>query len=168
MYIIQLPVAPMCTKLEKGLHSELYFSAKNLYSDVEPSYTESNSIRTICSIKHPRIFLSIKNPRFVESFTVVVVPIITHLVIHKCALGNDCNLNADCADTEDSYNCTCKIGYAGNGVTCDNIDECTTGEHTCDDNQVCADTVGSYTCTCKAGYVGNGITCDVCVCGVSV
>ena len=41
------------------------------------------------------------------------------LDIDECALGTDnCDVNADCADTIGSFNCTCNIGYLGNGITC--------------------------------------------------
>ena len=31
---------------------------------------------------------------------------------------NNCNENADCLDTEGSFTCTCREGYAGSGVEC--------------------------------------------------
>ncbi|CAH3197505.1 unnamed protein product, partial [Porites evermanni] len=41
-----------------------------------------------------------------------------------------------------------------------NLDECTTGSHSCDVNSVCQNTVGSYTCSCNAGYTGDGKPCN--------
>ena len=32
---------------------------------------------------------------------------------------NNCSLNANCTDTIGSYDCTCQIGYSGNGYICD-------------------------------------------------
>ena len=40
------------------------------------------------------------------------------------------------------------------------LDECTTGSHSCDVNSVCQNTVGSYTCSCNAGYTGDGKPCN--------
>ena len=40
------------------------------------------------------------------------------------------------------------------------LDECTTGSHSCDVNSVCQNTVGSYKCSCNAGYTGDGKPCD--------
>ena len=31
---------------------------------------------------------------------------------------NNCDDNADCFDTEGSFNCTCREGYTGSGVQC--------------------------------------------------
>ena len=41
--------------------------------------------------------------------------------INECAdtSENNCSSNANCTDTTGSYNCTCQIGYSGNGYTCD-------------------------------------------------
>ena len=39
--------------------------------------------------------------------------------IDECDRGIDeCSINAQCLDTMGSYNCTCNIGYDGNGVNC--------------------------------------------------
>ena len=40
------------------------------------------------------------------------------------------------------------------------LDECTTGSHSCDVNSVCQNTVGSYKCSCNAGYTGDGKHCN--------
>ena len=41
------------------------------------------------------------------------------LEINECSAGTDnCDANADCTNTVGSYNCTCKSGYSGDGVTC--------------------------------------------------
>ena len=40
------------------------------------------------------------------------------------------------------------------------LDECTTGFHSCDVNSVCQNTVGSYKCSCNAGYTGDGKPCN--------
>ena len=40
------------------------------------------------------------------------------------------------------------------------LDECTTGSHSCDVNSLCQNTVGSYTCSCNAGYTGDGKPCN--------
>ena len=39
--------------------------------------------------------------------------------INECATEPDsCNANADCTNTDGSYVCACKSGYAGNGFSC--------------------------------------------------
>jgi len=39
--------------------------------------------------------------------------------VNECVTGKDnCDANATCTDTEDSFTCKCKGGYRGDGVTC--------------------------------------------------
>ena len=39
--------------------------------------------------------------------------------VNECITGvNNCDANADCNNTEGSFECTCKPGYSGNGVNC--------------------------------------------------
>ena len=47
------------------------------------------------------------------------------LDVNECELGEDnCHANADCMNTEGSFECECKTGYRGDGVdTCDEIRE---------------------------------------------
>ncbi|CAH3182513.1 unnamed protein product [Porites lobata] len=72
--------------------------------------------------------------------------------------------NEDCVHTLGT-----KHGYTWNDVPCTNcynytcfkdLDECTTGSHSCDVNSVCQNTVGSYKCSCNAGYTGDGKPCN--------
>ena len=39
--------------------------------------------------------------------------------IDECDLGtHNCDVNANCTDTDGSFNCTCNQGYTGDGVNC--------------------------------------------------
>ena len=39
--------------------------------------------------------------------------------INECSEGiDDCDINADCADTDGSFTCICRQGYSGNGTFC--------------------------------------------------
>ena len=41
------------------------------------------------------------------------------LDFNECAAKlDDCDVNANCSDTNDSYNCTCAAGFRGDGRTC--------------------------------------------------
>lgn len=65
---------------------------------------------------------------------------------------------AICTDTEGSFSCTCNRGFAGDGMSCGDIDECADGWHTCfADDATCTNTGGSFQCGCVAGYTGDGI-----------
>lgn len=76
--------------------------------------------------------------------------------------NNVCTPNASCGDAGDgTFACACDPGFTGDGVTCDNIDECLTDNggdsEACDSLTTCTDGVGSYTCSaCPAGYSGDG------------
>ncbi|MBI5544491.1 MAG: hypothetical protein HY901_11410, partial [Deltaproteobacteria bacterium] len=70
-----------------------------------------------------------------------------------------CASNATCANTPGSRSCTCNSGYAGDGISCNDINECATGNGGCASHATCANTIGGRTCTCNPGYSGDGITC---------
>ena len=45
--------------------------------------------------------------------------IILFLDIDECETDTDnCDINADCTNTIGSYTCKCRLGYSGNGVSC--------------------------------------------------
>nr|XP_021156230.1 signal peptide, CUB and EGF-like domain-containing protein 2 isoform X2 [Columba livia] len=78
-----------------------------------------------------------------------------HLLIDvdECALGlDDCHPDAICQNTPKLYKCMCKVGYAGEGKKCEDIDEC--------DNDFnggcvheCFNIPGNYRCTCYDGFM---------------
>ena len=45
---------------------------------------------------------------------------IRNLDIDECSLdgGHDCPVNADCVNTEGSFNCACSLGFIGDGRNC--------------------------------------------------
>uniref|UniRef100_A0A914W7R3 EGF-like domain-containing protein n=1 Tax=Plectus sambesii TaxID=2011161 RepID=A0A914W7R3_9BILA len=48
--------------------------------------------------------------------------------------------------------CRCKKGYAGDGITCADIDECRLGLDVCSNEAMCENTQGSYLCQCLSGF----------------
>ena len=67
---------------------------------------------------------------------------------------DQCGANADCKNTEGSYECLCKPGYENwaVGTGCANKNECDDGTYTCGATELCKDTEGSYECVCEPGY----------------
>jgi hypothetical protein len=66
----------------------------------------------------------------------------------SCADGATCSAGA----------CRCADGYAGDGQTCTDIDECAKAND-CSPNGECLNTPGGYVCTCRDGQTGDGKTC---------
>ena len=66
-----------------------------------------------------------------------------------------------CENTPGSYRCLCSSGLTYNPVTktCDDINECVTGQHSC--QQLCVNTKGSFHCECNPGFQLNSdqMTC---------
>ena len=86
---------------------------------------------------------------------------------------NTCSDNATCTNFAGGYNCTCDVGYHGDGQDCLDLDECAPQLFTCDSthcdvmnsqqlnfaqcdlNSVCTNTDGSYSCVCADGFESN-------------
>ncbi|XP_055995560.1 fibulin-1-like isoform X2 [Ostrea edulis] len=66
----------------------------------------------------------------------------------KCATGDhSCLPLADCNPEGNTFRCTCKKGYQGDGViSCTDIDECATKKDNCFSNQICENKAGGYRC----------------------
>ena len=99
--------------------------------------------------------------------------------------GHGCHAEAACINTVGAYNCSCELGWEGDGYNCSDIDECRDmrmvwtaasdeligGLDFCDDNAMCANTPGGYNCSCNHGYEGDGFNCtniDECAEGIDM
>eukprot|EP00933_Yihiella_yeosuensis_P011790 TRINITY_DN1194_c0_g1_i2.p1 TRINITY_DN1194_c0_g1~~TRINITY_DN1194_c0_g1_i2.p1 ORF type:complete len:938 (+),score=138.65 TRINITY_DN1194_c0_g1_i2:52-2865(+) len=67
-----------------------------------------------------------------------------------------CHQRADCMNTFGSYKCLCHRGWYGDGGSCEDMDECASGQHNCDIKAHCVNTPGSFRCECLPGYNGSG------------
>ncbi|XP_070567428.1 uncharacterized protein [Ptychodera flava] len=70
---------------------------------------------------------------------------------HECRLGtDDCDINALCTNLVPGYECTCLLGFNGDGKTC--TDNC---EGFCSNDATCIkDVQGNPFCECTEGYQG--------------
>ena len=59
-----------------------------------------------------------------------------------------------------TYSCQCKAGYTGDGLTCDDRNECLLDDHSCHRHAVCYNYDGGYACVCLLGYHGDGEYCS--------
>ena len=57
--------------------------------------------------------------------------------------------------------CNCNDFYEGDGINCNDINECLVDNGGCDDNATCENQVGAVpTCECNNGYIGDGFVCE--------
>ncbi|TDH00847.1 hypothetical protein EPR50_G00174060 [Perca flavescens] len=76
------------------------------------------------------------------------------------AAGSKCHPQAECLKVRNNFTCVCRMGYQGDGLLCDDINECLSGLHGCHSQARCDNTLGSYSCVCLTGYVGDGTNCQ--------
>lgn len=76
--------------------------------------------------------------------------------VDYCSLGHSCDENATCMNLNTKYACQCNQGFKGDGLTCEDVDECQEegglSGHYCHTNTRCVNVVGGYVCQCLPGY----------------
>ncbi|KAH9638236.1 hypothetical protein HF086_013674 [Spodoptera exigua] len=72
--------------------------------------------------------------------------------VDECRAAPACPHNALCVNTPGSYYCVCAQGYTRDAVldTCQDVDECAEGFHTCHPSARCVNTDGSFRCECDS------------------
>eukprot|EP00736_Rhodelphis_marinus_P005120 Rmarinus@m.25544 len=79
--------------------------------------------------------------------------------IDECALENTCHYLSKCTNTDGSFSCDCPSGFDGDGLVCDEIDECENAIHNCATSAECINVAGSFKCSCSSGWIGPGTSC---------
>ena len=83
--------------------------------------------------------------------------------------SNPCSAHSQCLNTDGSYECSCDVGYSGDGLSgdCTDINECSSDATVCDNVSDCVNTPGSYECNCHVGYKKNSGNCvDIDECAI--
>ena len=78
--------------------------------------------------------------------------------------SNTCSLYAECVrdpDAPHGHHCLCAVGFAGDGHSCRDVDECAEAAHDCHPDAACYNRVGHFECRCLSPYAGDGRQCDL-------
>ena len=78
--------------------------------------------------------------------TIFTFKLIVFSDIDECKT-NPCQENAECVNTEGSYDCDCVLGYRPENGGCVDVNECM--DNPCMKNALCLNTLGSFQCQCK-------------------
>ncbi|ELT91752.1 hypothetical protein CAPTEDRAFT_173985 [Capitella teleta] len=107
-----------------------------------------------------RNFITYNNDEQVVRFT-QTNRVSTAIGLDPCREANIlCDSHASCVlDASTGAVCVCREGYAGDGTTCYDIDECRLNTHDCHQNAQCYNTDGGWQCRCLPGYIGDGKDC---------
>ncbi|XP_040211796.1 uromodulin-like [Rana temporaria] len=133
-----------------------YKYAKNPYfSDYYYSWSSyDSSILSSHLVKSPAVGSWILNARGSRTLSVHVLGFTGLDKSGNCS-NVDCHPDATCSEFGGYGECTCKEGFAGDGKSCSDIEECA-GAYT---NKCyytgfssCVNTIGSYTCGCDPGF----------------
>ncbi|KAI8509441.1 hypothetical protein Bbelb_132890 [Branchiostoma belcheri] len=88
----------------------------------------------------------------------------------NCAL-EPCFHSVPCINVGSGFECgDCPEGFIGNGIICEDVDECATNTAN-DCSNICENTPGSYRCKCAAGFILSNGQCfdlDECDYGLSL
>ena len=72
--------------------------------------------------------------------------------VDECLVNQPCDDNAVCVNKDGSFECICNSGFTGDGITCNDIDECSDVNVSCQLNSDCTNTAGSFACVCRTGF----------------
>lgn len=79
------------------------------------------------------------------------------LDINECE-GNPCGADAECVNSEGSFECRCRLGYQMDTIHgCVDVNECAQN-NPCATNAKCINVPGTFKCLCPRGFVGQGLT----------
>ncbi|XP_050299870.1 nidogen [Anthonomus grandis grandis] len=104
---------------------------------------EGNSFECVCNLGYYKIY-SQNNPTCVDE--------------NECQTNHNCDSNAQCHNTEGSYQCLCNPGFEGDGKICSPVNTC--ANISCRENAQCVQSGEVAECRCLPGFRGDGLNCQ--------
>ena len=88
----------------------------NYTCSCNPGYT-GDGINCTSKLQYTVMFSFMKSVIPMQLFSVTII-----IDINECELETySCHSNANCTDTDGSFNCTCREGFEGDGLNCTGI-----------------------------------------------
>ncbi|VDN04457.1 unnamed protein product [Thelazia callipaeda] len=157
---VPVRVVPLQPVLASTVNMPSYRGVKNSVKTNSRSKSIAAAIST-GAIVHSSSSL---NDSAAVRFSPVTIKPVLSIVSTTCR----CDENAICVGGL----CQCKSGWAGDGKSCMDINECFGEPSVCGAHAICENTPGSYTCQCNIGYIfdnnGKCIDMDECSEGIIV
>ncbi|XP_053408175.1 uncharacterized protein LOC123560993 [Mercenaria mercenaria] len=136
-----------------GCQEKITCEGNNSFTDVETITCHQNAT---CTVKNGIFGCHCNDPLYGDG--------IISCVPDPCEPESPCGVNETCIrnlQTENNYECVCKMGFIGDCGNCKEIDECNTiGLDACPPDSKCVNEIGSHRCECNRGFVKSGKICQ--------
>ncbi|KAM5152690.1 uromodulin-like [Mantella aurantiaca] len=124
------------------------------FTDPHDYYFYDINILSSHLVKSPAAGSWVLNAQGNSTLSVQILGFTGKLYQWNCS-NSDCHPNATCSEFGGYGQCTCKEGFAGDGTSCNDTDECQdyfTNNCNIYGSGYCVNTIGSYICNCSSGF----------------
>ena len=150
--VSSLGYAPSATNPETNIVTEC--------SDIDECNAETQ-LTTVIQMQRVTTTQVVTHAAVTKDSDKLVMAMLVTVAIDECdalSPAHNCDQNVSCGDTIGSFECQCYISYRGNGVTCDDFDECAEVSNDCDVYATFTNTLDGFIGAFKPGWNtgGNG------------